>query len=100
VTNIIVHGYGDRPGMIEIEVRKASGSLFVQLQDQAPSFDPTQVPPPDLTLPLHNRPLGKCGVHLIRNNVDRMIYEIPPGGGNQLTLVKDVSNSTPLRRKQ
>lgn len=99
-TNIILHGYKGRPGMIEIEVRKESDTLFLYLQDQAPSFDPRQVLPPDLTLPLAVRPLGKMGVHLMKNLVDEIIYEMPSGGGNQLILVKHISNSDPRRNKQ
>lgn len=100
VTNIILHGYKEGPGMIEIELRRESDSLFLCLQDQAPSFDPTQVPSPDLTLPLEKRPLGNMGVHLIRHMVDEIIYEIPSGGGNQLILVKNISNSRPRRNNR
>jgi len=99
-TNIILHGYKEGPGMIEIELRRESDSLFLCLQDQAPSFDPTQVPSPDLTLPLEKRPLGNMGVHLIRHMVDEIIYEIPSGGGNQLILVKKISNSRPRRNNR
>lgn len=99
VTNIIVHGYKDQQGMIEIEVRREPDFLFICLQDQAPSFDPTLVPPPNLTLPLEKRDLGKYGVHLIRHGVDEIIYEIPPEGGNRLTLVKGISNTKAKRSK-
>lgn len=90
-TNIILHGYKEEPGMLEIEVSRESDTLVLHLLDQAPSYNPTQVPPPDLTLPLEKRPLGNLGVHLIRNLVDKMIYKTPPGGGNQLTLVKTIT---------
>lgn len=100
VTNIIVHGYKDQPGIIEIEVRRESDTLFLHLQDQAPSFNPTQVPSPDLTLSLEKRPLGHLGVLMIRHIVDEMIYEIRPGGGNLLTLVKNVSNFRSGRSEQ
>ncbi len=99
-TNIILHGYKEGPGMIEIELRRELDSLFLCLQDQAPSFDPTQVPSPDLTLPLEKRPLGNMGVHLIRHMVDEIIYEIPSGGGNMLILVKNISNSRPRRNNR
>ena len=98
--NIIIHGYKNQPGMIKIVVRKESDSIFIRLQDQAPSFDPTQVPPPDLNRPLDERPLGKLGIYMIKQTVDEMIYDILPGGGNQLTLVKTDSNSNHMRRRQ
>ncbi len=88
-TNIILHGYRGQPGFIEIAVERQGDSLVVHLYDQAPPFDPTQVPPPDLSLPLEERPVGKLGVFLINQFMDDAIYSTPPQGGNHLILVKD-----------
>jgi len=87
--NIIVHGYQGQPGMIEIEARRTRDSLVVCLRDQATLFDPTGVPPPDLTLPLERRPFGGMGVYLMRQLVDEVTYRVTPQGGNELTLVKE-----------
>jgi serine/threonine-protein kinase RsbW len=87
-TNIVVHGYRGRPGAIEIELRQLGDAIEIQLRDQAPLFDPTQVPAPDLTLPLHKRPLGGMGVHVTRELMDIIRYRVTPEGGNELTLVK------------
>ena len=87
-TNIIVHGYRGQPGMIEIEVRREGDSLVVRLRDQATPFDPTAVPPPDLTLPLEKRPLGGMGIYLARQLMDEMTHRVTSQGGNELTLVK------------
>ena len=87
-TNIIVHGYRDQPGMIEIEVGQADDSLILRLRDQAPPFDPTLVPPPDTTLPLEKRPPGGMGLHITRRLMDAMTYRAIPNGGNELTLMK------------
>ena len=100
VTNIIIHGYIDLPGMIEIEVKKQAEILFLRIVDQAPCFDPTQVPSPDLTLPLDKRPMGKYGLYLIRKLVNEVIYEIPPEGGNQLTLVKNILKYSKPKRSE
>jgi len=86
VTNIIVHGYHDQEGNIEIGVSLEGGALVVRLCDQAPLFDPTQVPPPDLTLPLEKRRFGGLGIYLTRQFVDSMTYRITSEGGNELTL--------------
>jgi len=88
VTNIIVHGYAGRSGMIEIQVKRDRDSLVVCLRDQAPRFDPTTLPPPDLISPLEKRRLGGLGVYLIRQFVDQVHYRAMPQGGNELTLVK------------
>jgi serine/threonine-protein kinase RsbW len=87
-TNIIVHGYRNKPGIIEIEMSRKGDSLLVRLRDQADPFDPTSVPAPDLTLPLEKRPFGGMGIHVIRQVTDEMIYRAIPKGGNELTLVK------------
>jgi serine/threonine-protein kinase RsbW len=87
-TNIIVHGYCRQPGSIEVEVEKKGKSLVVRVRDRAPFFDPTEVPPPDLTVPLEQRRLGGLGIHLIRNSVDRMSYRVTANGSNELTLAK------------
>ena len=90
VCNIIVHGYRGRPGSIQIALRQSQGSLVVRLRDQAPPFDPTAVPSPDVTSPLEQRPLGGLGIHLARHLVDEMTYRQVPEGGNELTLVKRI----------
>lgn len=89
VTNVILHGYRGQPGLIEIAVERQGDSLVVHLYDQAPPFDPTQVPPPDLTLPLEERPVGKMGVFLIYQFMDDVIHSTSPQGGNHLILMKD-----------
>jgi serine/threonine-protein kinase RsbW len=87
-TNIVAHGYRGRPGTIEIVLRQRGDAIEIALRDQAPLFDPTQVPTPDLTLPLHKRPLGGMGVHVTRELMDDIRYRVTPEGGNELTLVK------------
>jgi len=87
-THIMIHGYRGQPGTIEIELRQLGDAIEIRLRDQAPLFDPTRVPTPDLTLPLHKRPLGGMGVHVTRELMDVMRYRVTPAGGNELTLVK------------
>lgn len=92
-TNIMVHGYRCNPGVINIEVNIIHDEFQATLHDDAPRFDPTLVPSPDLLLPLEERPIGGLGIHLIRKCVDRLTYAAPPGGGNQLTLIKKIRQS-------
>jgi serine/threonine-protein kinase RsbW len=86
--NIIFHGYHSQPGDIEIEMGREQGALVVRLRDQAPPFDPTRVPPPDLSSPLEARRFGGLGVHLIRQFTDQMTWRTTLEGGNELTLRK------------
>jgi serine/threonine-protein kinase RsbW len=87
-SNIVFHGYQVREGVIQIEVERRGNALVVRLRDEATPFDPTSVPPPDLSLPLEQRPLGGMGIHLMRQVMDEVIHRITPQGGNELTLVK------------
>ena len=91
VTNIIVHGYRGQPGPIEIVVESSDRLLRVRLRDQAPVFDPTSAPVPDVTLPLEQRPLGGLGVHMMRQFVDNLQYQAISSGGNELTLEKEMA---------
>lgn len=88
VMNIIVHGYRNGAGSIEIAIRQKENSLEVRLRDQAPLFDPTQAPAPDTTLPLERRAPGGLGIHMARHFTDAMIYKALPEGGNELILIK------------
>ena len=88
LSNIILHGYRGQPGMIDIELEPVEDALLVHLRDQAPPFDPTQLPNPDIRLPLDQRPVGGMGVYLARRSVDKITYEQRAGGGNHLTLTK------------
>jgi serine/threonine-protein kinase RsbW len=88
VVNIIEHGYRGRPGEIEVEVECTREAVIVRLRDQAPLFDPTCLPIPDITLPLEQRPSGGMGVYLARLAVDSLTHQVTQQGGNQLTLVK------------
>lgn len=88
--NIILHGYEGRPGQIEVEIRPDGNALVVCLRDQAPLFDPTGVPPPDLMLPLEERRLGGLGIYLTRQFTDGMSYRVTSKGGNELALRKKI----------
>lgn len=89
-TNIIQHGYieNERSGTIEIEVALRPGCLCVILRDDAPAFDPSRMPDPDLTLPLEQRPIGGLGIFLMRKKTDALTYVTTPAGQNELTLTK------------
>jgi serine/threonine-protein kinase RsbW len=87
-TNAIIHGYAGKPGWVEVTAAAKGDTIEVTITDDAPPFDPTSVPSPDLTVhPMERRP-GGMGVLLARLCVDEMTYRPRPGGGNILTLVR------------
>lgn len=88
ITNSLLHGYDDRPGDLTLCVEADGGDLLVRLLDDAPPFDPTTVPPPDINLPLEERPLGGLGIHMMRQLTDELLYRVTAGGQNELTFVK------------
>lgn len=85
-TNTMLHGYRGSAGNIEVELAVEGNALVVRLRDEAPAFDPTAVPDPDLGVPPHLRPPGGLGVYLMRQFVDRMSYRRTEIGQNELTL--------------
>jgi serine/threonine-protein kinase RsbW len=87
-SNIIMHGYRGQAGSLEMEIERTAEAVVVRLRDDAPPFDPTQLPAPDLTLPPDQRPTGGLGVYLARCSCDRITHEVTEQGGNLLTLVK------------
>ena len=92
-SNAIIHGLANGPGWIEVSVAAERDRLVVTIEDDAPAFDPTIVPEPDLSVPPERRRPGGMGVHLARLCVDEMTYRPRPGGGNRLTLVRNLHAS-------
>jgi serine/threonine-protein kinase RsbW len=87
-TNAIVHGHAGQPGWVEVRLASQGDRLVVTIEDDAPLFDPTTVPEPDLAVPPEHRRPGGMGVHLARLCVDEINHRPRPGGGNILTLVR------------
>jgi serine/threonine-protein kinase RsbW len=88
ITNIIVHGYQGKPGLIEIFVERESNDIRLRLLDSAAAFDPTSVPKPDITLPLDQRAYGGMGVHMMREFSDELIYRLTADDMNELIFIK------------
>lgn len=87
-TNTIIHGHSGGTGWVEVAATTRDDQFMVTIADNAPAFDPTTVPVPDLSVhPAERRP-GGMGVLLARLCVDEMTYRPRRGGGNILTLVR------------
>jgi anti-sigma regulatory factor (Ser/Thr protein kinase) len=90
-TNIMLHGYAGREGIVEVEVERQDDSLVLRLRDWAPQYDPTTAQSPNINLGLEQRRPGGLGIYLIRLVMDRIEYRNTPEGGNELTLVKQLA---------
>ena len=91
VTNVIRHGIDDK-GEHPIEVEVAAdrpGAVRLVVRDQGRPFNPLDVPAPDIDSPLHARPAGGLGIHIVRHVMDEVRYE-RQGGRNVLIMTKYV----------
>jgi anti-sigma regulatory factor (Ser/Thr protein kinase) len=88
VTNTITHGYkgAAAPGTVELRAEVDDRSLTLVLEDGGVPFDPTQAPPPDLSLPAEERPVGGLGVFLALQGLESFRYD-RVGGRNRSVLV-------------
>ncbi len=91
-TNIIVHGYGENSGEIEIVVSKEQDSITVTLLDSASFFDPTQADAPDLSVHPIQRTPGGLGILMIQEFVDHFEYQRTADGKNKLIMTKGGSH--------
>jgi serine/threonine-protein kinase RsbW len=87
-TNVIRHGYRGLPGRLEVAVERSGAELIIAIRDEAPPFDPTHHPTPDLDEPLATRRPGGFGIHLTRICVDRVTHRERLPQGNELRLVR------------
>ena len=86
VTNIVVHGYANDGGPVEILVRRDGEELQIVILDRAAEFDAERVETPHLDAPLARRKFGGMGVYLIRKLTDEAEFGRRPGGGNELRM--------------
>ena len=88
VTNVIIHGYDDIDGMVELHMEREGDTVIIRIRDQAETFDPSHVNAPQLNTALKDRPVGGMGIFLIKKMTDEAEFLPLPGGGNEVRLVK------------
>jgi len=86
--NIIQHGYHGAEGTILLATDSSVDYLMITIEDNAPKFDPTMYPAPNLGDNLDRRPIGGLGIHLVRSLIDEMRYEFRDEK-NKLILIKN-----------
>jgi serine/threonine-protein kinase RsbW len=88
VTNCIKYGYDDsNDHTVDIVVSVDEGALRVEVIDDGRAFNPLEVPEPDMSLAMENKPIGGLGIHMLRELADEIRYE-RPDGTNRLVLTK------------
>lgn len=90
-TNIIQHGYDDASrGDIELAWRLDGDEFVVTLCDYGRSFNPDDVPAPDVTSPLEERQAGGLGLFIMSRLMDSVTFEFDEQHGNLLTMSKRI----------
>jgi anti-sigma regulatory factor (Ser/Thr protein kinase) len=89
-SNIIEHAYeGVSNGLLEISCGVKGSAITIILVDHGESFDPSDVPAPDLKADLSERKIGGLGIFLMRKLMDEVQYKAEPKKNrNTLTMTK------------
>ena len=89
-SNIIEHAYeGVSDGVLEISCGLKNDVLTIILVDHGESFDPSDVPMPNLKADLSERKIGGLGLYLMRKLMDEVSYNVDSkNNSNTLTLIK------------
>ena len=88
VMNIIEYAYDDdRQHQIQIDLTIDRATITVRIEDDGRAFNPLDVPPPNLDLPLEERQIGGLGIFLVKSNVDTIAHR-REGDRNVLFMTK------------
>lgn len=88
-SNIIEHAYENiANGVMELSCGVRDDIITIILIDHGESFDPSEIPLPDLKADLSDRKIGGLGIFLMRKLMDEVHYEANSKRGNVLTMSK------------
>jgi len=88
-SNIIEHAYEKiSNGVLELSCGVRDDLITIILIDHGESFDPSEIPLPDLKADLSNRKIGGLGIFLMRKLMDDVHYEAKLDKSNVLTMTK------------
>jgi serine/threonine-protein kinase RsbW len=90
-TNVVKHGYREKAGCIWVTCYRLGEEFYVIVKDEGRPFDPSTMPPPDLTSELEKRNVGGLGIYFVRRVMTRMSYEYRDGK-NIVTMVKKLDD--------
>jgi len=88
-SNVIEHAYENiSDGMLELSCGVRDDLITIILIDHGESFDPSEIPLPDLKADLSDRKIGGLGIFLMRKLMDEVHYEANSDKSNVLTMTK------------
>ena len=88
VVNIVDYAYpegGD--DYLDVEIERDEERITLCFRDGGVPFNPLDQPPPDISQPLEQRPIGGLGFFIVTKKMDSVTYEYT-GGENVLTVMK------------
>jgi len=93
-TNIITHGYADiDPGSVILDLELEPDKLILSLTDFGHSFEPGNMPVPDVDASIAERELGGFGLFFINQSMDEVDYRVTEDG-NTMALTKYLSKAS------
>jgi|AGTN01.2.fsa_nt_gi Anti-sigma regulatory factor (Ser/Thr protein kinase) len=90
-TNIVKHAYKERTGHIWVACYCLGSEFHIVVKDEGQPFDPSTMPPPDLTSELEKRNVGGLGIYFVRRVMTRMSHEYRDSM-NIVTMVKNLGD--------
>ena len=84
IANIVNYSGATR---MSLSALHENGCLYITVTDDGTPFDPTQYPPPNLTVPAEERQVGGLGIHYMNTMSDGLVYR-REDGMNILTIKK------------
>ena len=86
-SNYIEHSGETSKDKVNIKLFQTSSEFVIIISDSGPPFNPTEMPPPDLKLPLAERQCGGLGLHFVRHFTDQIMYSREKNQ-NIVTIIK------------
>jgi serine/threonine-protein kinase RsbW len=90
-TNTITHGYAGSPGSVDVTMTVVDDTIVIRVEDDAPAFDPTAVPEPDMDVSALIRGPHGMGIRLMRLAMDDLDYGRRDDGRNTLIMTRSLA---------
>ena len=88
-SNIVNHGYGEKPGPVTVKVveKAEPHAVCIRFADEAIPYNPLTKADPDVTLSAEERRIGGLGIYMVKKTMDEMKYKYE-NNQNILTIIK------------
>jgi anti-sigma regulatory factor (Ser/Thr protein kinase) len=96
-TNAILYGGAGEAGGRVLDARGevTADAVTITVEDAGAPFDPRRLPPPDIDVPVDDRPIGGLGVFLALSGVDHFTYERVGDRNRNIFVVNRTATTQP-----